>query len=94
MNRWTIDEALKWADTFGGAEDGEAPSGGAMALEALAREVRRLRAALEQCDHQTHSLRVWNGQQWTYHPPQAGRIAEICKARMEMTPNVAINLPP
>lgn len=93
MNRWTTAEALKWADNFGATED-EAPTGNQIALDALAREVRRLRTALEQCDHQTHALRVWDGQQWTYHPPQAGRIAEICKARMELAPNVAIERRP
>lgn len=39
--RWGIDEALKWADNFGPYAD-EAPNGNAMALEALAHEVRRL----------------------------------------------------
>lgn len=42
---WTVDESLKWADNFG-PWDGEAPSGDAMALAALATEVRRLNNAL------------------------------------------------
>jgi len=44
MKRWTREEALKWADNFGPVE-GEAPSGDAMALEALARELRAALAA-------------------------------------------------
>lgn len=86
-----IEEALKWADVFG-AMQSEPPDGDAHALLALAAEVRMLRAALERCEHQTHSLRVWNGHGWLYHPPQAGRIAEICKAR-GMTPNVEDHRP-
>jgi hypothetical protein len=42
-----------------------------------------LRAALVECEHQTHSLRVWSGSAWSYHPPQAGRIAKIARAAID-----------
>jgi hypothetical protein len=58
----------------------------AAVLLAVYGDMEHLRDVLEQCEHQTHSLRVWNGQQWTYHPPQAGRIAAMCKDALK--PNV------
>ena len=45
MMPWTVDEALQWADNFG-LWKGETPGGDAMALAALAAEVRRLNNAL------------------------------------------------
>ena len=57
---------------------------------AAADEIDRLRAriaelerALAECEHQTHSLRVWNGGEYAYHPPQAERIAKIARAAIE-----------
>lgn len=44
-DRWTVDAALKWADTWGVVE-AVAPSGDQMAMDALAREVRALRATI------------------------------------------------
>jgi hypothetical protein len=49
-------------------------------------EIARLRAALLACEHETRSLRVWGGMGWSYHPPQAGRIAEICFNAKEVAP--------
>ncbi len=58
----------------------------------LEAEVERLRAALEACEHQTHSLRTWGGTSWNYHPPQAKRIAEI--ARGALLPNEPLQATP
>ena len=63
MNRWTADEALKWADTWGAVED-VAPIGDQMALDALAREVRALRAGLERL------ARMYEDQQEPCERPQ------------------------
>ena len=52
-------------------------------------EIERLRAALVECEHQTHSMRVWGGQSWTYHPPQAGKIANFARAALDV-PNVEL----
>lgn len=54
-------------------------------LQFAAAEIEQLIVALESCEHHTHSMRIWNGQGWTYHPFQAGRIAKI--ARDALTPN-------
>jgi hypothetical protein len=45
-----------------------------------------LRKALEYCKHQTESLRVWNGQGWTYHPPQAKRIFDAAEEALAANP--------
>ena len=42
-------------------------------------QIDRLRSALERCEHETTSLRVWNGTEWSYSPYQAGRIAKIAR---------------
>lgn len=63
MVRWTTEEALKWADTWGAVED-VAPSGDQMALDALAREVRALRAGLERL------ARMYEDQQEPCERPQ------------------------
>lgn len=46
MNRWTRDEALIWSRTYG-VEEGLAPDGNQMAMDALDREVRRLHNRVE-----------------------------------------------
>ncbi|MHB9102439.1 MAG: hypothetical protein ACYC2E_13090 [Sulfuricella sp.] len=56
-------------------------------LREAKREIEVLRAALVECEHQTHSMRVWGGQSWTYHPPQAGKIAKFARAALDV-PNV------
>lgn len=53
----------------------------------LQRETARLRAALIECEHQTHSMRVWGGQSWSYHPPQAGKIAKEARTALDV-PNM------
>ena len=58
MERWTRDEALKWADTFRPIED-VAPSGDQMALDALAREVRRLHDRVERLRGLCKSASGW-----------------------------------
>lgn len=45
MTKWTVDEALKWADTWG-PTDGEPPTGDQLALATLARVVRAAGAEL------------------------------------------------
>lgn len=45
-------------------------------------QIERLRSALERCEHETTSLRVWNGTDWSYSPYQAGRIAKIARDAM------------
>lgn len=49
--------------------------------------IAELERALADCEHQTHSLRVWNGQGFDYHPPQAARIARIARAAIEKATN-------
>lgn len=46
---WTTEEALKWADTFGPIQS-DPPNGDGPALEALAKEVRKLRAEIEDAE--------------------------------------------
>jgi len=53
-------------------------------LREAKREIERLRAALVECEHQTHSMRVWGGQAWSYHPPQAGKIAKFARAVLDV----------
>ena len=51
-------------------------------------EIERLRRALMDCNHQTHSMRVWGGLKgWVYHPTQAGRIARISREALDAVPN-------
>ena len=57
-------------------------------LAGAADEIDRLRDALRECHHQTDSLRVWNGNGYTYHPPQAGIIASTSRAALDSVPNV------
>ena len=45
MSNWTVDEALKWADTWG-PKDGELPTGDQLALATLSRAVRAAGAEL------------------------------------------------
>lgn len=52
-------------------------------LQIAAGEIERLKIALESCEHQAHSMRIWNGQGWTYHPYQAGRIAKIAREALK-----------
>jgi phage shock protein A len=52
-------------------------------INELRAENEALKAALEECEHQTHSLRVWGGMEWSYHPPQAGRIAKTARAALD-----------
>ena len=49
----------------------------------LEAEIKRLKAALVECEHQTHGMRVWGGESWTYHPPQAGKIAKFARAALD-----------
>jgi hypothetical protein len=49
----------------------------------LEAEIKRLKAALVECEHQTHSMRVWGGESWTYHPPQAEKIAKFARAALD-----------
>lgn len=53
----------------------------------LRARIAELEQALADCEHQTHSLRVWNGQGFDYHPPQAARIARIARAAIEKATN-------
>lgn len=55
----------------------------------LAHAVGVLRTALVECEHQTHSMRVWGGQEWSYHPPQAKKIAKVARDALEV-PNVEL----
>ena len=45
MSNWTVDEALKWADTWG-PTDGEPPTGDQLALATLSRALRAAAAEL------------------------------------------------
>jgi len=47
-------------------------------------EIEKLRAALVECEHQTHSMRVWGGTCWAYHPPQAGKIAKVARSALDV----------
>ena len=49
-----------------------------------ANEIEKLRAALVECEHQTHSMRVWGGTCWAYHPPQAGKIAKVARSVLDV----------
>lgn len=46
-------------------------------------EIERLRRALVDCAHQTHSMRIWGGTDWKYHPPQAGKIHRIAREALD-----------
>lgn len=50
-------------------------------------KIEVLRSALDECLHQTNSMRTWNGMGWSYHPSQAGRIALISKAALDEVTN-------
>ena len=50
---------------------------------AATKEIERLRIALEECDHQTHSLRVWANNEWKYSPPRVGQIARISREALD-----------
>ena len=63
MSNWTVDEALKWADTWG-PTDGEPPTGDQLALAALSRAVRAaaaelasMRTCFEAADRERSELR-------------------------------------
>ena len=58
MERWTRDEALKWADRFEPIE-GLPPFNDQMAFDALAREVRRLHARVERLRGLCKSASGW-----------------------------------
>lgn len=45
-------------------------------LEAAQLHNKELREALAECGRHAHSMAVWGGERWTYHPPQARKIAE------------------
>ena len=47
-------------------------------------EIEKLRAALVECEHQTHSMRVWCGTCWAYHLPQAGKIAKVARSVLDV----------
>jgi len=49
----------------------------------LEAEIKRLKDALGEGEHQTHSMRVWGGESWTYPPPQAGKIAKFARAALD-----------
>lgn len=66
--KWSIDEALRWAETWSLLEDPSAPTGDQMAIDALAHEIRRLRSEVDRqcgvirdvnarCDHLGMRLR-------------------------------------
>ena len=50
--------------------------------ETAERELAGLRVALEECNHQTQSMRVWGGMAWTYQTPQVAKIAEVSRAAL------------
>lgn len=88
------DQAMNIAEklrTRGGRRDG---FGLGLICDEAATEIERLNAriaelekALEECEHQTHSLRVWAGGGYSYHPPQAGKIAQIACAALQKATN-------
>ena len=51
----------------------------------MASEIDLLHAALVVCEHHTHSMKVWNGQGWSYDPPEAGRIAKVARDALDKT---------
>ena len=64
MSNWTVDEALKWADTWG-PTDGELPTGDQLAIAALSRAVRSagaelasMRQQFEAADRERSELRA------------------------------------
>ena len=63
MNVWDVEEAMKWADTWG-PTDGEPPTGDQLALAALSRAVRAaaaelasMRTCFEAADRERSELR-------------------------------------
>lgn len=61
----------------------DSTSGYSRVMRLAADEIERLRAALVEIEHQTHSMRVWGGQSYTYHPPQSGKIAYVARAALD-----------
>ena len=64
MSNWTVDEALKWADTWG-PTDGELPTGDQLALATLSRALRAagaelasMRQQFEAADRERSELRA------------------------------------
>ena len=64
MSNWTVDEALKWADTWG-PKDGELPTGDQPALATLSRALRvagaelaSMRRCFEAADRERSELRA------------------------------------
>lgn len=64
MSNWTVDEALKWADTWG-PKDGELPTGDQLALATLSRALRvagaelaSMRRCFEAADRERSELRA------------------------------------
>jgi hypothetical protein len=45
-------------------------------------EIERLRTAMEEVRHIAEGMRTWNGQGWTYHPPQAMRIYDAANSAL------------
>ena len=52
-------------------------------MDKAADEIEKFRAALVACEHQTHSMRVWNGNGWTYQWPQVEKIARFARAALD-----------
>jgi hypothetical protein len=40
-------------------------------------ELEKLRNALRECKHIAELQRIWNGQGWTYSPPNMKRLYEL-----------------
>jgi len=54
-------------------------------LSAARAEVERMRQALIEAKRQACTMRVWGGMGWSYHPPQAKRIHDVCESALAAT---------
>lgn len=51
-------------------------------MDGAADEIERLRTVMEEVRHMAEGMRTWNGQGWTYHPPQAKRIYDAANSAL------------
>lgn len=82
---WTVDEALKWAAAFG-TWKGDPPDGDALALDALAKEIMKLRAALRISTNGLRHCARWN----ISEEKATALMAVVMENETLLTPNVEV----